>query len=80
MILHESDTLDRIDRTLRDAGVTESTLASVIMTFKNVLEEKERLENRLNWLETAIDEADLEEIYVRYQKEMKLDHWSGDPS
>ena len=78
-MLKEYDPLKEIEQLLDKDNVSEVSKASILMNFKRLRERVSEVEERLYWLEGAIDESDNEDIYVSYQKHFSLNHWSGDP-
>lgn len=78
-MLKEYDPLKEIEQLLDKDNVSEVSKASILMNFKRLRDRVSEVEERLYWLEGAIDESDNEDVYVSYQKHFSLNHWSGDP-
>ena len=45
--------------------------------LSELLSENEDAKKRLAWLEDAIDDKNLEDIFIEYQRKFKLEYWSG---
>jgi hypothetical protein len=71
---------EKIEGSLTKEGVSRETIAMIIGTIQNMRRESNDLRRRLTWLEDQIDEKDLEEIYVEYQKQFNIVNWSGGPT
>lgn len=71
---------EKIEDSLTKEGVSRETIAMIIGTIQNMRRESNDLRRRLTWLEDQIDEKDLEEIYVEYQKQFNIVNWSGGPT
>ena len=74
------DTIEKIRNSLEKEGVSYKTLIDVVSSFEMMKRDLVRLGSQLAWLENRIDESDMEELYVEYQKHFKIRYWSGDPS
>ena len=48
--------------------------------FEEIRLHNEELSERVQWLENAVDDRNLEEIMVGYQQKFKGLYWSGDAS
>ena len=68
------------NRIKSETGVELSKRAQDIieMYLVEVLRENEDLRNRVDWLEEAVDQSNLEDIFVNYQKTFDIECWSGD--
>lgn len=68
------------NRIKSETGVELSKRAQDIieMYLVEVLRENEDLRNRVDWLEEAVDQSNLEDIFVKYQKTFDIECWSGD--
>mgnify|MGYP001262388362 CR=1 FL=1 len=69
-----------VKEALEREEISERTKAEVLGSLHTLYKTNQDLLERLEWLESQIDESDLEELYVKYQKKFQIDHWSGEPS
>ena len=74
----EKSNIEKIYERLKEESVSASLASSIINTITRLERDLSSYQERLSWLESKIDESDLEDIYVKYQKTFDLDHWSGD--
>ena len=68
------------NRIKSETGVELSKRAQDIieMHLVEALRENADLRNRVDWLEEAVDQSNLEDIFVKYQKTFDIECWSGD--
>jgi hypothetical protein len=59
-------------------GEKKEALNKELQNYMNpILSEIEDLTSRVVWLENAVDEMNIEEIFVEYQKKFDLFFWTG---
>ena len=59
-------------------GEKKEALNKELQNYMNpILSEIEDLTSRVIWLENAVDEMNIEEIFVEYQKKFDLFFWTG---
>ena len=78
-MMKEYNLQKEIEELLDKEKTSEPAKASILMNLRNLQKRLAELEERLFWLEEAIDESDSAEIYIEYQKQFSLNHWSGEP-
>ena len=78
MFTNDYGLIENLIKKLNDENVSSETSSKIVGAFRNILKENDRLRRRLTWLEETIDEEDQEDLYVRYQKEFGITHWSGE--
>ena len=69
-----------VSRIKSEAGILLEKSVQIIIErhMRDILKENEDLRRRLDWLEDAVDQSNLEEIFVEYQKSFDIECWSGD--
>ena len=55
----------------------EKILLGFRKILSEVIEENILLDERLKWLEDAVDDKNLEDIFIAYREKFKLEYWSG---
>ena len=69
-----------VSRIKIEAGISLEKNVQIIIEkhMCDILKENEELRRRLDWLEDAVDQSNLEEIFIEYQKSFDIECWSGD--
>ena len=57
--------------------VSEHAYHVIHRHVSSIESENDDLRRRLNWLEDAVDNANLEDIFIEYQKSFGIECWSG---
>ena len=65
---------DRLENLL-DGKMTKSDKEEILDLFRSFTQKQEELYDRVHWLESIIDEADMEEKFVEYQKKFSVKGW-----
>jgi len=74
------ETFKEIKTLLEESSMSHTHLVTIMTSIEDLRSECNELRRRLTWLEEKIDEEDMEELCVEYQKRFKIRYWSGDPN
>lgn len=74
------ETFEEIKAILEETNMSHEHLVVIMSSIEGMRSECNELRRRLTWLEEKIDEEDMEELCVEYQKRFKIRYWSGDPN
>ena len=72
-----SKAFDILDKNSSKDEKKEALNKEIQSYMKPILSEIEDLTSRVVWLENAVDEMNIEEIFVEYQKKFDLFFWTG---